>query len=353
MKKRKDGLYEKVVTINGIKVHFYADSPKKLADKIKKAEQSARSAYLLTDIADRWFEWKAPQVRYKTAEGYISPIKDIKSYFGGRIIGEVNSKDITNFIRSVEKRGCSRRTVQTRLDVLNMIYKYAVAELGIVESNPAAEVSLSRGLPVSRRQPPTEAEAEAIKAHADDDRFSLLPFFLANTGLRLGEALALTDSSFTNDQIIVAQQAQWQPNKAVLSPLKTENGYRAVPITNELKSHLPQFSGYLFSVDGSRPYTKIEYRKRMAKYSTQNGVNCTAHQLRHLFATTLYNAKIDTKIAATIMGHDEAVMRKIYTHISEQNLRDAAQQLDNYIAHKDALSTEKTYSVVRKKPEKH
>ena len=44
----------------------------------------------------------------------------------------------------------------------------------------------------------------------------------------------------------------------------------------------------------------------------------TAHQLRHTYATMLYDAGVDVKSAQKFLGHsDIQVTLKIYTHLSE------------------------------------
>ena len=51
------------------------------------------------------------------------------------------------------------------------------------------------------------------------------------------------------------------------------------------------------------------------KYKKETGVSLTAHQLRHAYATMLFEAGIDEKDAQELMGHSDInLTRSIYTH---------------------------------------
>ncbi|MFY9114086.1 MAG: tyrosine-type recombinase/integrase [Dethiobacteria bacterium] len=59
------------------------------------------------------------------------------------------------------------------------------------------------------------------------------------------------------------------------------------------------------------------------------GVTATAHQLRHGFATLLYEAGIDEREAMELMGHaDITLTHKIYTHIRKSRKEETAARLN-------------------------
>ena len=226
------------------------------------------------------------------------------------VIIKITPVHISAFIKHIEKQGYAKRTIQLRLDVLRMAFDYAIAELGMISSNPCAAVSLSKNLPVGKRSLPSPEDIAAIAAHAQDDRFSLLPFLLCYSGMRLGEALALTDEDFTDEFITVNKHVSWQPNQPVVEPwTKTEKGIRNIPLVDVLKNALPKWHGYLFSDDGKKPYSKSAFTKRWRRYAQRTSITTDRHSLRHEFSTLLYDANVDIKEAAEIMGHDEKVMR--------------------------------------------
>ncbi len=119
----------------------------------------------------------------------------------------------------------------------------------------------------------------------------------------------------------------------MLAPVKTEKGVRRVPLLDILKYSLPKFKGYLFSMagDGKEPLSKSAFTKRWNAYARRTGVTCIRHVLRHEFATTLFDADISEKDAAAIMGHDELVMRQIYTHIRDSREAQTSSKLNDFV----------------------
>lgn len=58
----------------------------------------------------------------------------------------------------------------------------------------------------------------------------------------------------------------------------------------------------------------------------------TAHQLRHTYATMLYDAGVDTKSAQSLMGHASIEMTlKIYTHLSQRKKANSISKLNDFL----------------------
>jgi integrase len=336
MKQRTDGRYCETMMINGRRKWFYGTTKAEVLRKIREYSEEKEKGPLLEAVADAWHEERIRHVRYKTAEAYTRPLAEIKEEFGRRHIRTITAPEITQWIRELEHKGYARRTVQLRLDVLRMICRYAIAELGVMTDNPVTSVRLSEGLPKGTRELPSSEDLRLIAEHRLDDRFSLLPFLLVWSGLRLGEALALRDTSFADGYMEIDAQVSWEPNKGVLAPVKTSKGVRRVAILDVLRDALPEWTGFLFSMngDGKEPLSKSAFTKRWKAYAERTGVMCDRHSLRHEYATVLFDAKVDTKVAAEMMGHDEAVMRDIYTHIRESRRTNKTAALNRYASRK-------------------
>jgi len=332
--RRKDGRWQETVKLPGMDKpkYFYGKTKAEVLSKIRGYEIERENGPLLDDLANEWLEWKTPQVRYKTSEGYIAPLKDIKAHFADTRVKDITPPKITAFIHQIAKKHYARRTVQARLDVLNMIFSYAISEKGVLDINPCAEVSLPSGIKNGSRELASEEDIAAIIAHKEDSRFAYLPFFLCFTGLRLGEALAITDRDIRGGVIHVEKKISWQPNQPVVEPFtKTERGIRNVPLLDVVSQTLPVFKGYLFSDDGIKPYSKSAFTKRWRKYASETGVSCARHVLRHEFSTIMFDAEIDPKDAAEIMGNDEEIMRRVYTHIRKKRRAKTAEKINSYV----------------------
>ena len=117
--------------------------------------------------------------------------------------------------------------------------------------------------------------------------------------------------------------------------LKSEAAHRNIILLDRLKSVLPKkFSGFLFSMDGdgARPLTKGAFDKRWKSYCKKYNISITAHQLRHGFATMLFEAGIDLKDAQDLMGHSDInLTRSVYTHIRDKRKAETADKLNAFI----------------------
>ena len=339
--KRKDGRYCKSKTINGVKVYFYSSEPtEKRAEKdierqLLEYQGKIEKGKTFKETADEWdteYRNSISDINYRknTKAGY----ERIKQYFGNKPIDEIKSLDINNFITSMVVSKFSKKTIATHKSILNMIFRYAVLH-GYAESNPVSNVRLPNNLPQTERSLPTDDEIKIVSRY--QDTADLLPFFLLYTGCRKSEALALKREDFDFNKNIIKIHAHviHNGNKPVYENItKTQAGFREIILLKRLKEVLPKnFNGYLFSMngDGAEPLTKRAYDVRWAKYCKEHNVNITAHQLRHGYATMLFEAKVDLKDAQELMGHSDInLTRQIYTHIRNKRKIETAEKLNNF-----------------------
>ncbi len=67
-------------------------------------------------------------------------------------------------------------------------------------------------------------------------------------------------------------------------------------------------------------------------YQKNTGLTITPHQLRHAYATILYEAGIDVKAAQSFLGHSNIqTTMDIYTHLSEAKKIDSVDVIDRYL----------------------
>lgn len=362
MYKRKDGLWADSVTVEGEKRprYFYGKTQAEVKKKIAAFRSKQTQGVTIAAALEEWYESREKLVSYKTLEGYRSPIKRITSAFGDVEMDELSPAQIKAFINGIAKQGFKRTTVQRPLDVLRMCYDYYITKPGSkLRDNPCASVRMPDGLTQESRELITEEQRQKVLNGLKCD-FGLYAYFIMFTGLRDGEALAIKREDIDDNCIRVCKSVSWQPNQPVIKEPKTENGVRTVPLLAPLAEVLPKrWNGYLFSADGGQtPLTQTEFRRRWAAYCKQAGLatpyteeresigkngrrvykrtvwknDIVPYQLRHEFATICFDAEIDPKDAAEIMGHsDEQLTRKIYTHIRESRREDKFAKLKTYV----------------------
>lgn len=343
---RKDGRYQgyyRELDKNGERKgrrHVVCDrDPEKLYRKLLKKENEAPPKYTFDAAADAWEEKHWDRIGSKTAETYTAPLRRIRDKFSGYDADEVTAQAIQAFLAELGRQGFARRSVQMHRDVLNMIFNNAILE-GKLTFNPVVAVSMPRNLPTKKRELPADDAIDAVK-HGKDAPFGLFALVCLYAGLRRGEALALCyeDVDRQNRTIRVNKAVEYVGNNPHLKAPKTDAGVRVVPLLDPLAAVLPEDgSGPIFHREDGKMLTKTQYRKRWAAYCKAIGFEITAHQLRHGYATLLYEAGVPDKDAQELLGHSSiAVTRDVYTHIRSSRKQETAEKLNKFVMQKDVI----------------
>lgn len=338
---RADGVYCASYTENGKRKWMYSRDPKNLYEKVQ--HRNAPKAVTVRKLAE---EWEVNhQVGYKTAEAYRAPIRRLTEYIGDEAAEQVTAQEIQALLYGMGAQSFSRRTVQMQKDVCNMVFRYGVLT-GRIKYNPCSSVTLPRNLKKGKRELPPDEAIEAVKRGVNL-QFGLFAAICLYAGLRRGEALALRyeDIDRKRKVITVNKSVEFIGNNPHIKPPKTEAGYREVILLDVLAALIPKGRGYIFCRDDGEPLTKTQYRKRWGAYCLQIGYSITAHQLRHGFATILYEAGIPDKDAQELLGHSNITLtRNVYTHIRQTRKQETAAKLNAFVA-VNVVASEKTTAI--------
>lgn len=329
--KRKDGLIQRQVTVNGKRKVFYGKSERELNRKIAEYRDEKRRGRLFSTVAEEWEEEHFPTLEYNTLKGYRPALRRAVEEFGEQPVSAIKPKDIERYLLRFAAKGYAQKTVRTQLLVLHLIFTYAVLE-GDIEYNPAEPVKVPRGLPKKPRDIPAPEELAAVKKNVNAP-FGLFAFFLLYTGCRRGEALALTqrDIDRKSKRIRVNKSVYHESNKAMLKQPKTAAGEREIVLLDILAAKLPKGKpdALLFPNEQGGLMTETQFQRQWERYCQAVGFHITPHQLRHAYATILFDAGLDAKDAQEMLGHANlSTTRDIYTHIT-QSRRDKTAALLN------------------------
>jgi len=343
MKKRADGRFcKKIKTPDGKVKYFYssestsAKAERDIQQQLLEYTVKEEKGKLLREVAKEWQEHHYKNVTYNTAERYDLYVNALNAYFADERIKEITAIDLEHFMQYLSTRSYSSKTIKDQLSVTKMIFKYAVIHR-YVDTDVSAYISPSKGTPPKTRDALTEEETLAVE-NSINCTFGLLAYFLLYTGLRKGEALALQwkDIDFENKIIHVYKSVYYQSNTPYIKQPKTAAGKRDVILLDCLAVKLKKGSpdDYVFG-NGKQPFNKTYFSRRWEKYQKESGLNITAHQLRHTYATILFEADIKEKDAQALMGHsDIKVTQNIYTHIRQSRMPETAGKLNKYMTDK-------------------
>lgn len=352
MYQRPDGLYEKKVLINGKRVAFRGKTEREIMQKIAAYSEKAERGPTFEEMAGEWWEQHEPLIRHGTVHGYKAAMGRAVEYFGSDPVKQIEAADINAFLLYVAKRGYAQKTVRNQLTVVRQIFLYALMTRHI-KTLPTEGVRIPQGLSHSSRELAPPDAVEIIKATTPDD--FLLPVLILYTGMRCGEALALQwqDIDFKACTISITKAVVYYSNKPVVSPTKTEKGVRVVPLLEPFSKILAQRGPHNpgdYLIGGAAPISKSALYKRWEGFCRAYGFahkneerslkagrtvwtcDIDRHTLRHEYATILYDAGIDAKVAQELLGHsDLSTTLEIYTHIRQKRLTGAAATLNSYL----------------------
>ena len=326
MVKRKDGRWQQELTVteHGRKRQrfFYGRTKAEVLRKIADYKEQSEHGRPFDAVVSEWWEQHEPRLAYSTRPGYERGKNRAVEHFGQTPIREIAPFHVSQFMSAMVTRyDMAKKTAMNQKTVLDSIFSYAV-QSGDVLYNPCVGISVPRDLKHEKRQMASSQDIQRIKDSVGCT-FGLFAYMAMYTGMRKGELLALTwtDIDLTNRIIHVTKSLYTEHNKPMIKPPKTETGVRDIPILDKLYSVLvkqKRSKGPVFSKDG-RYLTGKEYTVLYNMYRSESGVSCTAHQLRHTYATMLFEANVAVKDAQRMLGHAQAsTTQDVYTEMRKQ-----------------------------------
>jgi site-specific recombinase XerD len=218
-----------------------------------------------------------------------------------------------------------RHTIKDRLCALRGFFT-RLLEWETVDA-PARVPVMASDLPISDEPLPRFLDDGASTkllqaARADEDPFVRLTVeFLARTGLRKGEYLALTV-----DAVVQIGSAYWL--HVPVGKLHTD---RYIPLHPQLKellddwlTHRPESlrSKLLFIEQGRQmPVSRVD--AAVAKAAEAAGIGrVSPHQLRHTLATQAINRGMSLEAIAALLGHRSLHMTLVYAKIADRTVAD-------------------------------
>lgn len=324
--------------------YLYAKTQAELEKKIRSCEVTSqeykRNGCTFDVIAEEWKEKRYDLLPENTRHKTLSNYNDALNYFGSTPLCDIKPRDVEEYFVSLANRCLARKTVSNHKGTLNQIFNYAVFS-GDIVSNPVTTVPMPQGLPKHSRPPASTADENIIKANAEK---WFIPFFIMYTGLRRGELLALkrSDIDFEKKTINVARSVYWIHQVPEIKSPKTESGMRIIPILNPLLPLLKEYcknitsKRYLFANSDNNknePISEVDFNKYWRLFKRDTKAVCMPHQLRHSFATMLFECGIDPKTAQHLLGHAQITTTlNIYTAFREQALANAADIINAKLA---------------------
>jgi len=336
LKRRADGRYQKTITDKrtGKKVFFYGKTEKELNQKILAYTGEQEKGASFQDVADSWWDKAQDYLAVQSITTYKPALKRLTDFFKNKSIKEIKPMEISYFLSTLANQGYAQKTILNHKLVCNLIFTYGLTQ-NYLEINPCSSIIIPKALPKKKRAAASSLDEEIIKKSYD---IWLFPYIAIMTGMRKGEILALQwkDIDFNNDLIKVSKSVYHVGDVPKIKEPKTEAGIRVVPLLNGLKTVLSNQKNknpenFIISLDnGKSPLRKRRFITLYNKFKEKTGISCTAHQLRHSFATVAFEAGVPVKSVQEILGHKQiSTTMDIYTEFRKKSLVEATSLLND------------------------
>lgn len=259
---------------------------------------------LLKDIYERFFESYKEKRAASTVDAmetkwrHLSPLHDAK-------LTDLTRKDLQEYFDHLDATEITKRKIKV---TLKLIFDYAVRYDIIPPERTAILDYIDLSGKESERRPHNRITDEEIEELWEiDDEMSQFLLFLIYTGLRCGEYQSVTENgSIDADNIIHVTQS------------KTAAGVREVPMSDKA---LKLTRRAVFP-----SYDNMKYKYKL--WRKEHGFEHKLHDTRHTCISLLTEAKVDERIIRAIVGHSgSSITEQVYTHISNEEKRDALNKM--------------------------
>ena len=376
--RRKDGRWEGRAVIgyddNGLPVtkNVLAKTKYECADKLKKLKNITVNAECPSGLSsgmpfgkwiDHWYQtYCRPALRDNTRAVYENHIyKHVIPEVGDIPLNKLKERDLQKFYAELKKNGrairtdiygsgLSDRTVRAVHACCRAALDKAVS-MKLIRINPALNCKLppKKG---KEKQILSDDEMRRLLIQAKEDGFFEMFLLDLSTGMRRGELLALKweDIDLESGEVKITKQVRIKNKETVISAPKTKNAVRTVILSDTVLGVLKEYkknsnSEWLFPspVKDNAPRDPTACRKSLTKILERAGCrHVRFHDLRHTFATNALKYGMDVKTLAATIGHASAeTTLDVYSHVTDDMKRQAAERIELAVTGKAPESSEK------------
>jgi integrase len=325
-----------------------AEVSRKLADLRRDTAAGQLADETVGDYLARWSAAIAPSVRPSTAREYIRHSAQYWTPAIGDVpLAKLTAAHVESVMAALTTRGLSARTVRYARTTLRRALGDAIRD-GLLARNAAALARPPREERPELR-PLTAAEVRVLLDATADDRFGPLFALLVSTGLRVGEAVALSWSDISEGELTVRRSVHRAAgNGYIFGQPKTRQSRRTVTLpavarraldTQRARQEAARAAlrpgewqdtrGLIFTDPLGRHVSPLLVSADFREAADRLGLPVRLHDLRHAFATLALGAGVPLKTVSAALGHSSiAITADVYAHITPELRDEAAAALD-------------------------
>ena len=240
----------------------------------------------------------------KTIHDATRFVKIFNDFAGDRPIDQITRSKVAEYIES-RCKSVKTTSVCREVNILRAVWNKAADALDINSRNPFIRQTIhGLGTDSDRRHTPSLEEHQKLMRllteHPRKHESYVIPMLavIALTGLRLSEAWGIQIKDFIKDKKLLLVR----PNE--LRRLKTGDSERPFPVLPELADWLESYMSV------NRPSSANAASASLGSFMKNNGINLTAHCLRHGLKQRLVEVDTPSSLIEELMGwSDQSMMR--------------------------------------------
>ncbi len=314
-----------------------------LRSEVKAGKYRKVTPVTFKEYADRWAlrsrGGSGRPIREQTREEYARQLGRATAFFAGqtgrRPLASIQAQDVEAYIDDLFATPFKRATVRRYLVPLKSMFNAAVIE-GKMIANPATGIPVIPNDPellrIMEEDENEEGEAKALTMdelsaliRAMPASHQMLVKVLAQTGLRIGEALGLRWQDIDYDAGVL--RVHQSVRGGVVGKPKSKRSRREIPLSQvlrlELRTHhmASPFKGQddlLFPSDTGEPVHASNLYRWFKPAAKAAGVQWAAfHTLRHTAASRwIQVGNVPAVQVSALLGHaDPAFTMRVYCHV--------------------------------------
>ena len=271
-------------------------------------------------------------------------------------IVDIKPRVINNYFNTLKKEGYRDAQAKLIRNIISSCLSYGVFPLELIEVNPCKNVKMPKfgGKNEEKKIISTQDLNTILEEGQGICNFREMCLFLYNTGMRVGEALALRweDVDFDNRIIhikhtLIHRGVKEYQLTAPKTPSSIRDIYFNLEVEKILKSlkvkqsenklkygkyYIKEKDDLVFRMDNGKFITQQHYTNAAARIKKKTNINFSMHLFRHTHATLMLESGATMKDVQTRLGHANInTTMNTYVKNTEDAKKEALKKFDYYV----------------------
>ncbi len=256
------------------------------------------------------------------------------SVVDAEFMSRIREEHIYSFLSYIaDERGNKAGARARKLTAIKSFFKYLTVVVRKVKENPAKDIdapqrraALPKFLSLDESLALLEAVNNDTNSNTKERDYAILTLFL-NCGMRLSELVGINLKDFDKDFTQVRVLGKGSKERMIYLNTACKEAILAyLPIRNA-DTQIKDKNALFISTRQHNRISKKTVQWLVKKYLGLAGLenkHYSTHKLRHTAATLMYRTgKVDVRVLKDILGHEQLNTTQIYTHVSDESMREA------------------------------